>query len=403
MKILKIYQVLQKLFNEPGRFLFVLLIPSLIVLSFCKKIDDKGGHEEYKDGIKTIYNPATPLNGKITLKLKKLFTINATEVDDKNPPGFGSFDKDKNGCIYINDYRNSKILKFDRQGKFLLSFGRKGEGPGEFSFIKNFKVFEDKVIVWGGRKFSTFDIDGKFIEEKKVKKYYYPVVIAGEKQFIVIFNKETEDKKSRFRVRINALIDSDENVLTTLFKAKDSGSTTIKKKDFVFSFYSPRITKDIKTAYNVNKKLIYINLSNEYKIFVKKLDGKLKYIIERKFKKIEINDDDKKKIVKDFQHINDWQKKIIGKNLPPKFCVISGIKSLPENYLLISVIKGSTAKELDIFDNNGRFIYMLEYPENISFYSSRFVGKKLFVISEGSESDSYIEYEIINYNKIFKR
>lgn len=383
------------------RFLFLFLIIIFITTNFCKKKDNNKIIEEYKNGIKTVYNPELPLRGEISLRLKEVFKINAVTVDNKNPPGFGEFHKDKNENIYIKDYRNRRILKFDRHGKFLFGFGRKGEGPGEFKSISTFKIFGNKLIVWGSRKFAIFNIDGKFLEEKKLKKYYYPVSIVGEQKFIVSFYKETGNNTTRERFRINALINDDENILSTFFNIKNAGRTLIRKKNFNFSFSSSDITKDIKYAYNDKKKIVYSILSNQYKIYIKNLNGETKQIIERKFENIRIREDDKDKIVGAFNNINDWQKKTIKENLPEKFCVVSSIKSLPEGFILVYAIKGVGEIEMNLFDDQGRFQYIIKYPENFLLYSTMFVDKKLIGIMEGSESDNYIEYEITNYEKIF--
>ena len=38
---------------------------------------------------------------------------------------------DEQGNIYILDSGNHRIQKFDPEGNYLASFGRKGQGPGE--------------------------------------------------------------------------------------------------------------------------------------------------------------------------------------------------------------------------------------------------------------------------------
>ena len=44
-----------------------------------------------------------------------------------------SFTVDKDGQIYILDAGNSRIQCFSKEGKFLFSFGRQGQGPSELS------------------------------------------------------------------------------------------------------------------------------------------------------------------------------------------------------------------------------------------------------------------------------
>ncbi len=42
---------------------------------------------------------------------------------------------DGQGNIYVVDYDNARIQKFDRSGKYLVSFGRRGQGPGDIQSV----------------------------------------------------------------------------------------------------------------------------------------------------------------------------------------------------------------------------------------------------------------------------
>jgi len=43
----------------------------------------------------------------------------------------------KNGLIYILDSGNNRIHVFDNSGKYIRTIGKKGQGPGEFFFIRS--------------------------------------------------------------------------------------------------------------------------------------------------------------------------------------------------------------------------------------------------------------------------
>jgi DNA-binding beta-propeller fold protein YncE len=81
-----------------------------------------------------------------------------------------------NGDIFVTDGHsgggmatgNARIMKFDKNGKFIKTWGRKGMGPGEFD------VLHDIVLDSQGRLFiadrqnnriQIFDQDGKFIAQ----------------------------------------------------------------------------------------------------------------------------------------------------------------------------------------------------------------------------------------------
>lgn len=78
-------------------------------------------------------------------------------------------DKDEN--MYILDSNGDGIFKFDRTGKYVCQISRKGHGPGEYTKISDFDIFEDRMIVNDGYKQLFYHLDGTFISEQKE---YFP-------------------------------------------------------------------------------------------------------------------------------------------------------------------------------------------------------------------------------------
>ena len=74
-----------------------------------------------------------------------------------------------NGDFYVADgYGNSRIVKFDQAGKFLMAWGKKGTGPGEFNLPHTVQVDAEGSLYVGDRennRIQVFDADGKFIRQ----------------------------------------------------------------------------------------------------------------------------------------------------------------------------------------------------------------------------------------------
>jgi DNA-binding beta-propeller fold protein YncE len=73
------------------------------------------------------------------------------------------------GDFYVADgYRNSRVVKYNRDGKFLLEWGKKGTGPGEFNVVHTI-VLDDQGRVYVGdrenRRVQIFDSNGKFLQQ----------------------------------------------------------------------------------------------------------------------------------------------------------------------------------------------------------------------------------------------
>ena len=67
--------------------------------------------------------------------------------------------------VYIYDWRESRLIKFDKEGNFLWGKGRVGQGPGEFDHPQAFITDGYSSIYvsnqWG-RKVDQFNLDGIF-------------------------------------------------------------------------------------------------------------------------------------------------------------------------------------------------------------------------------------------------
>lgn len=72
------------------------------------------------------------------------------------------------GQIYVVDGVNNSIKAFDAKGKFLFSFGQKGEGPGDFNYPLGIDI-DDSGVVYiadtGNHRIQAFTAEGRFLYE----------------------------------------------------------------------------------------------------------------------------------------------------------------------------------------------------------------------------------------------
>jgi DNA-binding beta-propeller fold protein YncE len=76
-----------------------------------------------------------------------------------------------NGDLYVTDgYGAARVVKFSREGKFLLEWGKRGTGPGEFGLPHNL-VVDDQGRVYvtdrDNQRIQVFDANGKYMTEWK--------------------------------------------------------------------------------------------------------------------------------------------------------------------------------------------------------------------------------------------
>lgn len=76
-----------------------------------------------------------------------------------------------NGDLYVTDgYGSARVVKFSRDGKYLLQWGTRGTGPGQFGLPHNVVVdSQDRVYVTDrdNQRIQVFDSNGKFLTEWK--------------------------------------------------------------------------------------------------------------------------------------------------------------------------------------------------------------------------------------------
>lgn len=96
----------------------------------------------------------------------------------------------KNGEVYVSDgYGNSRVVKFDRDGKFLMAWGKYGTGPGEFNLPHSVAVDNVGNVYVGDRenqRIEIFDADGHFLKEWTGVGYPYGLFITPDQHVWMI-------------------------------------------------------------------------------------------------------------------------------------------------------------------------------------------------------------------------
>lgn len=272
--------------------LYLLLI-FIFIFSACK---DKPGVEarvEIIDGIEYIYNTETPLYPKRTLSFEEELAIDP-EDDEVNMILFRpkSFVVGPNENIYITDRQDYAIKVFDPNGKYKLTIGRRGQGPGEFQSIGHQAFLPDGrflVMDSGQKRTSLFDSSGEFLESFKWEENLGRLYLATNSSLIL--------RKYTFGVKKNPL-DSLEDRKLFIKEYDFEGSEIIS-----FGEFKVEKTKIYKTgraavamappypsmsifAGDWKHQQLYHMVNNEYHIEVYDRTGKVIRKIERPYEPV---------------------------------------------------------------------------------------------------------------------
>jgi hypothetical protein len=84
------------------------------------------------------------------------------------------------GRMYVLDQKLRQVLQFDASGTYVRTFGRKGQGPGEFSIPVAICASKESIYVVdnGNRSIMRFSLSGEFLGSKKTLYSYVDIAVG---------------------------------------------------------------------------------------------------------------------------------------------------------------------------------------------------------------------------------
>ena len=149
--------------NKAKLIPIVLSISALMTLISCQeqKTEWKGTIEEV-DGVTIVKNPKEPMYGEDVFSLEEELSIG--EAEEGKEYIFSTIRNiavDDEERIFILDSKEKKIIVFDKNGVFIKTFGRIGQGPGEFQIPSSVSYSsKGEIMVLDVAKLLFFSLDG---------------------------------------------------------------------------------------------------------------------------------------------------------------------------------------------------------------------------------------------------
>jgi len=330
-------------------------------------------------GVTVVKNPKEPIYSENVFSLEEELSIGEAEGSEEYMfLKIRTLAVDEEENIYVVDERESHIKVFDRDGEYLRTIGRKGQGPGEIGRPYGIQITHQKEIMvndGGNRRASFFSTNGDFIRSTNMGKMFTLRLYCDSKGNYIITTAVIDPSNTSYELK---KFDSDLNLLDTI--------TTIPGPD--------------PTAFNPFMPIFYYQLAeNDNIVYGYSKDYELQ-IISPEGKVI-------KKIVKDYDpvEVTEEEKEEQTRDLPPQIKFdFSKYHSAyyrftldDEGRIFVQTWEKEEGKEgnyHDVFDIEGRYIAKI-FLKTVPHVWKK---NKLYTVEEDEEGFQIVKRYRINWN-----
>jgi hypothetical protein len=142
---------------------------------------------EIKNDAKIIHNKKPLWGNTPKVRLEFVKKIGELEGDDENYLFACPNDvfRDANGNLYICDFINHHVKKFNREGTFISTLGRNGQGPGEFVFPRQVDMDnKGNLYICHNGGLEIINNEGVYINGFKTGNYFRQFRILNSQEII---------------------------------------------------------------------------------------------------------------------------------------------------------------------------------------------------------------------------
>ena len=234
-----------------------------------------------ENGVLVIVNPVKP--GKMPgvpsqMRIKKELVIGESSGRDEYM--FGEAREvavDDSGRIFVLDYKKTLIRVFDRNGVYLKTIGRKGQGPGELQTpLHIFTTWQKEIMIedHAPRQFVFYSWNGEFLRNVSYARVFiFTTGIDSAGNIIGIV--QTGEPDGNVQVL---------NRYSPEFEYLHTVGYTIKGNRRTYNFFKPWLRWAV---YKGNH--IIFSFSEKYELLIYDAAGKLVRKIVKKYKPVKIS------------------------------------------------------------------------------------------------------------------
>jgi 6-bladed beta-propeller len=157
----------------------------------------------FKDGDVTIVqNPKEPIYREPVITLKEDLVLGGGKAQGEYAFSRArSIAVDNDGRIYVGDSQQTCVKVYNKTGGYLRTIGRRGQGPGEMSWVDSVAISHDnrELIVGDISRLIVFDLQGRFQRNIPTRGLNVATRIDGQGN-VFVWISDIRGKRSILRV-----------------------------------------------------------------------------------------------------------------------------------------------------------------------------------------------------------
>ena len=307
-----------------------------------------------------VINPDQPSRGEWDFSPKLLW-----QVEEAGQDLFGEIQNlavDSSQRVFVADMKHSYIFIFDRQGRYLKRFGKKGEGPGEIREYyggDQLHIVGDTVLFADRTMIHYFDTDGNYEKSLQFSLNLKPRAFINEHTFISA--PATTDGRSKDTFRIT-VCDLDTGKRTPIASFQPFKKATSTHEDGGHQVTVGIVIGDITPLMlvQVAGERLYYGMSDTYRLHISDLKGQIISSFGIPGRRANpVSDAYKEELKASLGDVPPNLLKNIMDGLPSRASFFSAIHVDKKGhiYLFESDPDSQSKKSVDIFNSRGEFIY----------------------------------------------
>ncbi|MCH7782405.1 NHL repeat-containing protein, partial [candidate division KSB1 bacterium] len=328
------------------------------------------------DGIREIHNLKPQWGNEQKAELEFVQKIGGLDATDENYILFRPSDValDNEGNIYVLDTGNHRVQKYDSNGIYLSTFGKKGKGPGEFESPSSLSIdAENNILVNDRGVVKFFDQSGYVFKTIKLDPPAASSRLMTSGNFITgrtgLFPSFT------LKPLLN-IFDQDGKHIAEFGEPVEhnNGTANNNENNIIYTFD--------------NNDNIFFSFGTKNRIEKFTREGKLVYKMTRQLKFVPAP--------------GKYRKRIIREDLPPAYSVeqwpevvTRGIGIDKKERMWLITKTDPESREFEIYDPEGILLSYVPWVGLNNISKMRIINNRMFLIDRSNDMAVY-EYKIVD-------